>query len=90
MTFTFNDQLPWLQDIFGGTVDKLTMITNLLGHTVFLFACFFAAIFIEAPGVTRALLIVLVPLNCVLTLHESELRWDYLEMAWLLAGSVPG
>lgn len=90
ISFAFNDQIPWLQDMFGGTVDKLTLITQLLGHTVFFFGCFFAVIFIEAPPITRALLLFLVPVNLLLTLQQSEFSLDFLEMSWILAGSVPG
>ena len=76
--------------MFGGTVDKLTLLTNLIGHTVFFFGWFLAVIFVEAPAITRALLLFLVPVNLLLTMQQSEFSLDFLEMSWILAGSVPG
>jgi len=87
---TFNNQIPWLQNMFGGTVDKLTMISILLGHTSFFMASFFSVIFINAPSVTRGLLLLMVPVNCFLVLHEVQYQLTFLQMAWILAGSMPG
>jgi hypothetical protein len=71
-------------------VDKLTIITNLLGHVGFFLASFFLVLFVNAPSVTRVLMLVLVPSNYLMVLHDSEYRLNYLQMSWILTGSVPG
>ena len=86
---SFHEQLPWIHELFGGTIDKLTAITYLLGHSAFLVLACFGILFVNAPRVTRVLLLVLVPLNCFTALHECR-HLSYTQITWLLALSVPG
>lgn len=87
---SFHEQLPWLHDMVGGTVDKFTIASSIIGHTGFFIASFFSVIFVNAPSVTRALMLLIIPVNCLATLNSFDYHLTYLQMAWILAGSVPG
>ena len=86
---SFHEQLPWIHELFGGTIDKLTAITYLLGHSAFFVLACFGVLFVNAPRFTRVLLLFIVPLNCFTALHECR-HLSYTQISWLLALSVPG
>lgn len=86
---SFHEQLPWIHELFGGTIDKLTAITYLLGHSAFFVLACFGVLFVNAPRFTRVLLLFIVPLNCFTALHEC-CHLSYTQISWLLALSVPG
>lgn len=89
MYTSFHEQLPWLHDLVGGTLDKFAVASCIIGHAGFFMASFFAVIFVNAPSVTRALMLFIVPLNCLAMLNSFDHHLTYLQMAWILAGSVP-
>lgn len=83
-----DEQLPWLQEMLGGTMDRLTFFTHVIGHMTFFVASFFAILFMNAPTFTRIALLVIVPLNCIVTIQELH-HFTYMHMAWLLAVTLP-
>ena len=89
LSTSIHEQLPWLQDMFGGTMDKLTMITLILGHLVFFIGSFMAIIFVNGPSLTRVSLLIVIPLNCLAALQDTH-SLTYQQLAWLLALTIPG
>ncbi len=81
--------MKWINDTVGGTRDKLSVISVLLGHVVHFLILIFAMIFTGSPVLSRATILVLLPMNCVFALQNKR-HFTHKEMAMIVAATFPG
>eukprot|EP00794_Sanderia_malayensis_P009493 gene9493-10485_t len=85
---TFQNHMRWINDTVGGTRDKLSVITLLLGHIVHFFVLLVTVIFFGSPVITRATLLLLMPLNCITALQNKK-HFAHKELTLIIALTYP-
>ncbi|XP_065683956.1 protein brambleberry isoform X3 [Hydra vulgaris] len=85
---SFNNQVPWLQTMFGGTIDKLNLVTVLFSHCAFFIFAILTVLFIGVPTITKVSLLLIVPLNCLVAVQQRQ-HLSFLQMAWFLLFTFP-
>ncbi|XP_065666977.1 protein brambleberry isoform X5 [Hydra vulgaris] len=85
---SFNNQVPWLQTMFGGTIDKLNLVTVLFSHCAFFVFSILSVLFIGVPTITKVSLLLIVPLNCLVAVQQRQ-HLSFLQMSWFLLFTFP-
>ena len=86
---TFHRQMKWINDTVGGTRDKLSVISVLLGHIVHFCILLVAMMFTGSSLLSRIALLMLLPLNCVFALQNKR-HFTHKELASIVALTYPG
>ncbi len=66
MNSALTRNLDWLMDWLGGAKDRLHLLTTLAVHAAFFFLATLCLVFVKAPGLARAALLLMVTLNALL------------------------
>jgi hypothetical protein len=75
----------------GGTGDQLGRLYSCILHVLYLIVGMITAAFLRAPTLTRAFLLLLVPLNfAVMCSHGDSAALDFLSMTALIIASIAG
>eukprot|EP00112_Aurelia_sp_Birch-Aquarium-sp1_P007510 Seg1819.2 transcript_id=Seg1819.2/GoldUCD/mRNA.D3Y31 product="Protein brambleberry" protein_id=Seg1819.2/GoldUCD/D3Y31 len=85
---TFHNQMKWINDAVGGTRDKLSVISILFGHIVQFAFMFFVMVFCGSPLLSKATLLVLLPMNCVFALQQKQ-HFTYKEILVVVTLTYP-
>ncbi|XP_065059847.1 protein brambleberry-like [Rhopilema esculentum] len=85
---SFHDQMKWINEAVGGTRDRISVISILLGHIIQLTIMLLMMIFCGSPLLSKTTMVVLLPMNCVLALQEKH-HFTYKEMLVLVALTYP-
>lgn len=86
---SFHSQMKWINDAVGGTRDKISVISILLGHIVQFTIMLFLMMSCNAPLLSKTTLLVLVPTNCIFALQEKQ-HFSYKEIFLVVALTYPG
>ena len=89
MESTFNNRIEWINHALGGTEDKVTAMTILISHVLHFFIGMLSMAFIGASWVSKASVMILVPLNCIMALQGSK-HLNYSQLGMLMALTYPG
>ena len=86
---SFQRQMKWINDVVGGTRDKLSVVSILFGHMVLLFVMLMIVVSCSAPLLSKIVVLLLIPINCIFALQNRQ-HFTYKEMLLVVALSYPG
>ncbi|KDR18720.1 protein brambleberry-like [Zootermopsis nevadensis] len=84
-----DERLGWLTSLIGDTGNQLGHVYSCVLHALYLIVGMIAASFVRAPTLTRAFLLVIVPLNLAAVYHHGDsASLDFLSMTILIFAST--
>ena len=86
---SFHNQMKWINDVVGGTRDKVSVISILFGHTLQFSVMLLVVLSCGSPLLPRTTVFVLLPTNCIFALQEKQ-HLTYKEIFVVVTLTYPG